>query len=589
MVLPSVRAALQNKYGLAPWCWDRVAGPHPNLTRMGLTSPPTLAPGQVPLLAVSDTCASLWSLEPEPDTSTDPNTRGLAAAAADAWRTAADSLGVLPVVLRPDLDVRSIAVRARLIVADARPGHQATLGSDVGALDGRSFGLAFLAAQVGLTLDIALPADVAMTAQVTSRGAVVRVDYLAEKIGLLHRYAPGIRLLVVARSQRDDAQGLAAGTGIQVESAATASEALELLWPNLVDRFVAFGALPEQRQTLITRLASLAFGRRGSLHDWSPVYRTAERALECWPLSPEEQRRLRTVQSIALRHESNRGYLTLPAEGEDWHAQMVEPRRTEYVAQVVQQCADAGTPDPDAVLAFAADALKVRGRSAFPAHLMVLGAVSRLHAARASLQEAIAFSREATQAWLDRDMPDQASHPLTVWLRLAPLAGESELRAAQVALATVKAHVDAIGACYLALAEARSLLMLDDHDRAEALLKPLLDPGGNVPHHVRHSAARWVLRYEGEATLRKAAHDLLNEHETPESDPQLAPRWASARRFRLLSQLDAAVDQGDPEQCRLLLRAFCEAEAQPAGLVLATSSQAGAVDRAAWLTRWYPY
>jgi hypothetical protein len=97
MVLPSVRAALQNKYGLAPWCWDRVAGPHPNLTRMGLTSPPTLAPGQVPLLAVSDTCASLWSLEPEPDTSTDPNTRGLAAAAADAtasgsfWMTVASS------------------------------------------------------------------------------------------------------------------------------------------------------------------------------------------------------------------------------------------------------------------------------------------------------------------------------------------------------------------------------------------------------------------------------------------------------------------------------------------------------------------
>ena len=574
---PFQRGQWRRRYGYAPWCWS-AESPRDQRPQ------PVLQPGQVALLGVSDTAATLWLLEP--DARQEPGLAGLGQAALLAWQRANEALGALPVLWHPLASAKARPVLAREVVSHGVAGKWALPGVLVGdAIDGASYGLPFLLAQASLALNRPVPPDLASSATVAEDGTLGLVAQLGAKIELLNRQAPGIRRLLVAAEQQAEAESMA-GPHLQVIGVSSATAALRATWDDLEEAFVAVGLDAAQRAWLIDQLVALAFGARDALTDWTSIHRTATLALERWrDLSAPDRRNLAFVRAVAQRHENNRGELRIPSRAE--HAQMPEPYRTRLVAQVLQQAADTATPSPAAALAFAARTLAVRGPAAFPPHLEALGATARLHAAVGAFGAALALAAEATRAWLDRNMPADASYPLCLWLRVAGATGDREWQEALAAKDRVAARLGADGGPYVRLAWGVGLAVREECAAAIPILHALLDEPATLPHHVRHSAARWLIRCAPDQA--DSARQLLATDHTVGVARQFDARRQSAVKFLTLTDLDSATARQDGDAVQRALDRLRELEPQPAGLVLGACPAHSPLARGEWLARWYPY
>ena len=73
-------------------------------------------------------------------------------------------------------------------------------------IDGPSFGLALTLSLASIVFDCALPGDIVASATVDAAGNVGPVGGLDRKIAGLQRMAPRVTRLIVAASQRDEAE-----------------------------------------------------------------------------------------------------------------------------------------------------------------------------------------------------------------------------------------------------------------------------------------------------------------------------------------------------------------------------------------------
>lgn len=532
-----------------------------------------LAVGEVPLVAVSADDASVWRLHPT--AVVPPDLVPLGANALEAWRHANLALHALPLLWRPLDRLRRAEVAARCLGRMALPGRQAGAEANVGQVDGASFGLSFALAQASSALGRPLPGDLAATATIEPGGIAGAVAGVESKVAALVRIAPGIQRLLVAPGDFALAQAAAAGSAIEVVAVQHLSVALDQAFPNLFEDFGEAGRDAEQQKLVLGCLLDLAWGNRGQVRDWEPIRRTADRALTTWPVGEIERKQLVFVQAVALRHEGRAVDLPPPAQSD--LLALPQPRRTEYLAHLVQNAADSGQIDTADLESLATSALPDDWGDCFDAHLRLHGALARLWAVTGRAQQALDRAEESTTAWLARRLPHDAAYPLAVWLRLAgALRDTAALGRARAARLQIDAAVELSEPAYLDLAEAQGALALGDDESADALLRKI-DPIGNarLPDHVRFSALRHWLRCP-----------MLDGNERLNIENELkvnAKKNTNAARFLLLAKLD----EGDAGEARSVIDDLSRVEPQRIGQLLRFAPESANLGE--YLARFYPY
>lgn len=517
-----------------PWCWPGASDASRRehalalAAEAGLTGPPEPRAGEVLLLA-AERGGAVCVLGPAA-----VGRHGLPFGARShaAWKDAARALP------------RSVPVLWTSVREHQRePPRAACIGSEGGpvtALDGRSFGLAFVLALASKVWNEPVPARWAATAEVDADGRTSAVGGLEAKISVLTRHAGQVDTLLVASEQEEEA-GAIAGQDLRVVGVESAADAVERVFGDAPWESVEeLRSDPRRREELSLSLLRLVMPGHAGFSRWTPVAEAARVALESWPEKTEdEQRRCELARAIALRHEgAQEKALVLSDLHEGWASRLPEPLRTDCLAHLVQQAADTGRPDPGRLEALAASRL-LEGEDATLENLRLRGALGRLALAKGELRRALDLSRTAAQGFFDRLEVRQISRALCAALVAAGALGDDE---ALTGLAALHERAMDVGGfeeedhcfCDLALARARVTVGVE-LEAARAALEALVE-GKGLRDHVRWSAMRWLARLDagsGDAGAAAAMRERLVE-DAGEDDA-----------FVLLARLDECLLAGD--------------------------------------------
>ncbi|MFW6053405.1 MAG: S16 family serine protease [Persicimonas sp.] len=442
-------------------------------------------------------------------------------------------------------------------------------------LNGRSFGLSFVLAILSLAWETPVKVDVAATGVVDGNGRVGDVDGLDAKLIAVWNWAPRVRRILVPQGQVKEARRSVASLGDPPEiiGVSRAKEAIELTFPSLDGLMDEVG----DRQRWVDSVFRLALGRRDELPRWEPVSNAVRRAEEQWfggesSLSEDSRLRLRVAGAIARRHDGGRAELECAPEA--WVDALLRPYRLRYLANLVQQAANCGSPSPERVLELV-DERHAEGKDATAEDLKLTGALGRLHYRLGDFDEAFEFERSAAAQWAMRGVFEEVSYPLSFSYLLS---GVLESGARFDELSTLYGQwvsdprVRIGDLAFVELARGRARAMLGEFEDARQVLSQLIGQPDHkaIPDFVRYSACRWYAcctRYisGGEApTLDEVARkwfapvlEPLSE-QTGKQSCDASAAWS----YRILNALDEALYRDDSEAAARAGAAFLAEEPQ---------------------------
>lgn len=446
-------------------------------------------------------------------------------------------------------------------------------GESLGA-DGASFGLAMLLAVASEWLDTPVPADLVALAALDPTGRTAVVNHLDQKLTLLRGSALGVRRVLVATAQRDEA--LRHAGPLEVVAVDDAVEALGVAFTGLASRLRARWERPDAAEQAAEALLKLALipPRNKTLHWWALVDCAAHLcdALHDRPVALE---RAAFARAIAARHAGDAGPLPWPSAA--LLAGLSPSRRMRCVAQGVQAAADAGHAD---VRARAAEALAVL--DAQEGHtveaLELRGAVGRALAAVRAYPEARDTLQAAVEGWWALDAEVNASFALCELVRVCGLLDDRD--GLDHALRRVRTYAsdhpqETLALAFLRLAEGRALVHTGRPAEALAVLHPL--DAQVLPAHLRAAALRWQAN----------AHAALGAREAARALRESLAAMHTVVGAAALAALDAALD-ADADAATLAARVEALEALRPQGLhgLLGPGTPH---ERAARIAREYPY
>jgi hypothetical protein len=407
---------------------------------------------------------------------------------------------VLPVFWRPLFIALQISPRASWLASWARTGAAAP--DTDRALKGRSFGLAFLLAAASYVFNRAMRGDTVALVAVEKNGDLAPVGGLDLKLEIIERAAPKVSQVFIHHKQAADATRFAAGTRLTVVPIATISDALTRAFGDDVTSWLEQAASqPGDRADVLESLTTLVLSGRARLVSWSGVAAAAA-AARAWPFPERDLRMLRLVEAIALRHEANKGVMEVPDA--DWLAQLPRDRRTRVAAQVLQQSADTGQPEPSAAEGFARQVIGPTFppdpgalNELYVPELRAAGALARLWSVTGRAADALTMQQAIVRQLVLLDELGEVSFALSEAFRLsgalADAAAFEELKRWHRRV-MVSGTVDETSRAFVDLARARSSIQFnDDFPAAKRSLADLVTGGIHVPAHVKWSAVRWMV------------------------------------------------------------------------------------------------
>ena len=405
------------------------------------------------------------------------------------------------------------------------------------AIDGPSFGLALALSLASIVFDCPLPGDIVASATVDAAGNVGPVGGLDRKIAGLQRMAPRVTRLIVAASQREEAEAHA-GDHLQIVPVLHAAEAIDIAFADqLSGLIVAAGEDPQRRDELTESFFRLALLGSDVLVDWAPVMRGAKLALDRWTdLEPGARYRLAFAHAVAARHHQNSGTIGMPPDG--WLASLPRVLRVQVIAHLVQQAADTCTPAPASIEPQADQLLDHPLADSAECDLRLRGAIARLYAVTGRAATALALQEQLAHAFAAIYADGNIAYPLSEWARLAgALRDEASLGRAEELHAQLlgAGGYRRLGARFVELALARGRLLLDPADESGLDAARQLAADETLPDHVRWCATRW-LGAEGRPALEAAS----------------GQGWLVAARNLVLLNLDEALRAGreaDADAC----------------------------------------
>ena len=471
-----------------PWCWPRDGARLERLLERHVVVPvPRI--GSTAVLTVQDGTVVLWRVEPA-------RREGRGATLGPVMRQSWRDAGIAVPRGLPVLWNSMHAAVARM----PDISYLASIASAEGVtdlrflIDGPSFGLAFCLSLASTVLDCPLPGDLVASATVDAAGIVGPVGGLDRKIAGLRRLAPQVTRILVATSQRDEAQACA-GTHLAVVPVAHAAEAIDVAFSErLSTLIVAAGEQAQRREELTASFFRLALIGSDALVDWAPVMRGARLALDRWiELSADARYRLEFAHAVAARHNANAGTVGMPPE--PWLRSLPRMVRVQVVAHLVQQCGDAGTPDPNVIEPFAERLLDHDIEESSAAELRLRGALARLQSVTGRAAQALVMQERLAHAFAAIYEDADIAYPLSEWARLAGVLRDTGAldRAREFHEHLLGAGgYRRLGGRFVELALARGRLLVDANDAEARQMARALATDEALPDHVRWCASRWV-------------------------------------------------------------------------------------------------
>ena len=319
-----------------PWLWPTAPALEARAHALGLRRPADAPPGEVLLLSFSHGTPArggLARLTRAPATFGGELTLGRSALSA-LQRSFGLVTRDLPQLVRPEALTRREVWSGTLLHGGPR---------NLRTLEGESFGLSFALSAASLLADVRLPCELAASAVVRPDGSLAPVAGLAAKVRVLRANALGVRRLLVAEAQVEEAREACADR-LVVEGYATLGQALEAVLPRLGEATPEAWRTPGAAQAVARQLFQLILRPQKPMLGWGGVVRAAEMLLEALPPEDREHRRLVAFTGeVARRHQGLRAPLPWPDDEALAHAQA--PVRLTLLAHVVQAATDAGASD----------------------------------------------------------------------------------------------------------------------------------------------------------------------------------------------------------------------------------------------------
>lgn len=447
-----------------------------------------LAPGETWLVGVQAERGEIWRLVAD-----DRPARGRAPLVREALKAAELAAWLV------GRDVPAFAPPQQRHVWEAIPVSPTETSS---TLDGSSYGLALFLAAASHALGRAVPEDLVALGALGTSGGVTSVDGLSEKLTVLRGWAPGLRRLLVAPTQLDEARRRL--PLVDVVAVSSVAEALDVAWPS-VDETLAqrWSESPPDRD----RMANVLF--RAALHGestfgWAAVVR-ATATLVRLAESDEARWQLEIAHAIARRHESNEGVLAWPTE--EQLRELARPIRLTLLAHVVQAQADAGAEDVEHTLDRAAAHVAPR-RERHAEDAKLLGALGRL-AALYDLERAESYLEDALRTWREIDRLEDAAHPLCEALRVRSLRG-GELGPLRALASEVSSAptLSLRSRAFIRCALGSAAVLVGEHEHALSELDDRACAWDRVPPHLDARRLRWLARAHRERGDARLATSL---------------------------------------------------------------------------------
>jgi hypothetical protein len=374
--------------------------------------------------------------------------------------------------------------------------HESSVG-------GESFGLTFVLLLASRLVGAPIPGDLVCSAAIDPEGRVAQVAGLKPKISAILKFAHGVRKLVVAASQADEADKILSALGVvssrlTVVAVKNVGHALDSVFGNgyLDEVLERAGANSETRREVIRSFLHLALQGRGEFVYWTPFEQAARQARKWTSLDANQRYILEFAEGVAARHERNQGDLSLPSPGflDRWPRRL----RDQILPHLVQQSADTGRPDPRDVRELSEPFRVHPLREGYLPQLKLEGALARLDAVTGRPRAALETQFELARVYLDSFAPEEVSFPLCECYRLAGvLADAAAFERAEGLLQETEAAggVGLQGSAYVDLARCKARLLLQQGDEPE-IRRVLTGVAMSraVAAHVRWSAARWLHR-----------------------------------------------------------------------------------------------
>lgn len=514
-----------------PWCWPASDDALLSAARRLASDPQPAPPGHVVLLAVAGARTTLYRFRPGRSARFAPSLHGSAIdAVRRARQLAAAYLPILPVVRRLERDEEwGVEFVARL-----GDGYDERL-------EGGSFGVAMLLANASYMLDVAVPSDLAATACVEADGSVGGVDGLRQKLKLVVESGLGIRRLIVASTQKLQAEKIRdeLGGAVEILGASTVGEAVAFAFDDLERRIGEYPE-PKRAQETASEIFRLTVAGTGRLVSWRGVVASAqgiERSLS--GRSDEASARAlweaRVAKAIAQRHE---GQVAVIASLESEFERYPQAIRTRLWAHVVQSAADCNDDEAKAAIAQAHPRLP-DPLARHADDLRLAGALGRAYAAIGSYQEAFQLLDEACRGWREIQSVHESSYALSELARVAGLirtVDVEELERGAWRSVIDDPHTTAVSTAFAYAALARAYVQRGEPQRALALLAQQdRFEWELMPPHLRWARARW----------RARALDLAGSHaEAERARTELALHGGDHVQVHLAG-LDVAIARGE--------------------------------------------
>jgi len=537
---PVARALLEQ-----PWCWPQDAALQNAARSLGASRRAT-TPGEVCMVAVNQEHneGMVWRLVPDAGPGTTPFSGEAARCLQQVfWLTARD----LPALQRLDLLRSSVSWGALALHESER---------DTLLLDGPSFGLAMCLGVASLLLQLPVDPSWCASATVSATGELGCVEGLPQKIKALHDHAPGVSKLLVAASQKEEADQLIRSKGLEgleARGVGKLSEVFSLVFP---EHKVQHALARAWENPAVAASASQDWFRTAlesspRLLDWRAFASTTDILFRLLGPSaaPGLTTRVWLARQISRRHAGEHSPIPW-AQGEPsgeeavsdvFLAQLRRPVRLDVLAHMVQASADAD--DEVATVVPRARQCVAERQERSVGDIKLLGACGRALASVGRYKEAIELLREATEDWFAIEQGHQSTHALSEYLRLLGLCQEKDElnKALELYLprlgADSRLHQGAF--CYVRLSAGRALVQVEKH--AEALDQ--LCDGVDIlwertPDDVQRTRLRWLAR---------ACDGVKKPEEAARCRGRL--KTASPGHIQqLLSQLDEALEGGHPEK-----------------------------------------